>query len=69
MTQDEFAHRYHEFSGTKEQAEAEAKSANAEGIDGDTAVAVDFGPAGCAVMLKSACEFLKSIDAFPGAAL
>lgn len=58
MTKQDFQKRYHSYRTQLEQeAREEADKVNAEGIDGDTAVAVNFGHLGWCVMLYSAAQF------------
>jgi hypothetical protein len=62
MTKDEFVRRYHHYStDTETLANAEAALANEEGIDGGSAVSVNFGRFGWTVMLKSAKDELIRI--------
>ena len=58
MTQDEFQRKYHYYqTHSEEEARAEADRANAEGIDGNEAVAVCFEELGWCLMLKTAAGF------------
>jgi hypothetical protein len=62
MTQDEFQKKYYNYQTFREvEAQAEAAKANAEGIDGNEAVAVHLQGLGWCLMLKSAADFAKEI--------
>ncbi len=62
MTKDEFQRKYHEYSTMDDEAaKAEAAQANQEGVQYDSAVAVNFGSLGYALMLKSTVEVLVEI--------
>lgn len=62
MTKDEFLARYHNFR-TDDIAEAKAYAAlaNAEGVEDDVAVPVDFGALGYGLMLMSAFALMRGI--------
>lgn len=62
MTSTEFQRRYHNYkTDSGDNARNEADKANQEGIDGDEAVAVDFGTLGWCLMLRSAAELMIQI--------
>jgi len=60
MTKSEFQKKYHNFHTKSEnRALAEAFIVNAQGIENDKAVVVNFKHLGYCLMLKSAFEALK----------
>ena len=63
MTEREFQHRYHEYQTyDRDEAQEEARMVNAEGIDGDYAVAVHLGEMGYVLMLSTPAMFMASLD-------
>ena len=66
MTKDEFQEKYHYYRTPHEQeAKTEAKKVNKEGIEGDKAVAIQFGNLGWALMLASAASFAEANKIIP----
>jgi len=66
MTKDEFQKKYHSYRTPYEQeAKAEARKVNEEGIEGDKAVAIQFGDLGWALMLASAASFAEANKLIP----
>lgn len=60
MTKNEFQRKYHYYrTKSEDDAKSEAEKVNKEGIDGDEAVAINFGRIGWALMLKSAALFAE----------
>jgi hypothetical protein len=66
MTPDEFQRRYASYSTRDgEAAKAEAARVNTEGIDGNSAVAINLGEFGWCLMLLTAAAFAAEIGAIP----
>lgn len=66
MTKNEFQKKYHTYRTLSgEDAKKEAERANKEGIDGDKAVAINFGRIGWALMLASAARFAEEAHLIP----
>ncbi len=62
MTPDQFQRLVHDYRvSTEREAQQDAARLNAEGIDGDEAVVVEFPRLGWCLMLRSAADYLKEM--------
>lgn len=66
MTKSEFQKKYHYYKADSEaEAKKEADAVNKEGIEGDSAMAVELGNLGWCLMLKSTVSFAEKNKIIP----